>query len=98
MMNHVYKERFPKVTASPRTWGMRVLVPPWQPGSTFSRTTSAPCGSMGRSWGCLGHWKLDKPVVSYPHKQAEVSEDFGGDFVVCRKLGPRWGLGVYVDI
>lgn len=53
MMNHVYKERFPKVTA--RTWGMSVLVPPWHPGSTFCRTT--PCGSMecvGRSWGVLG--------------------------------------------
>lgn len=53
MMNHVYKERFPKVTA--RTWGMLVL--PWHPGSTFSRTTSPPCGSMecmGGSWGVLG--------------------------------------------
>lgn len=43
MMNHVYKERFPKVTA--RTWGMSLLVPPGHPGSTFSRTASPPCGS-----------------------------------------------------
>lgn len=55
-------------------------------------------GGAGDTGDVINLWFLIH--TSAPsHKQAEGSGDFGGAFAkVCWKLGPRWGLDVYVDI